>query len=460
MQFSEPTAEMGRVLRLARGQPDRLSTPPRPAPRRVLSTVSPIEMIGRLAVLEGSALFFNEHAATLRTLARRARPAVLGAGTLIVAQGEIGDSLFLIQAGHCVIRLENSPGHSIVVAVLGPGDVIGEDSFVSGEGSRVSATAADEVHLLAIDRSSLHAVVRTSGGLLHELNRFAEQRRATFAEMSVQAEWDRLTGNGTVLALYSPKGGTGRTTIALNLVGRLAQRWPREVVLVDLSFPYPHAALLANLVPTACLARLRDAPSDLFEEALLSTVLYHPAGLMVLPGVLQPEEADLVTGDLVGRAIEVLRRTFRYVVVDLGVALTDVTLAALDQSQQVFMVVTPEITAVKGAADATAILELLGIPPDRLSLILNHRAPVGGLSRTAVERGSRLAVTYEIPYDGVRPDEAAVHGSILAVANPKSEITRAVELIATAIEARHAARAPEATSAIAAPATPVPETAP
>jgi len=290
-------------------------------------------MIGRLAVLEGSALFFNENAATLRTLARRARPAVLGAGTLIVAQGEIGDSLFLIQAGHCVIRLESSPGHSIVVAVLGPGDVFGEDSFVSGEGSRVSATAADEVHLLAIDRSSLHAVVRTSSGLLDELSRFSEQRRTTFAEMSVQAEWDRLTGNGTVLALYSPKGGTGRTTIALNLVARLAQRWPREVVLVDLSFPYPHAALLANLLPTACLARLREAPSDLFEDALLSTVLYHPAGLMVLPGALQPEEADLVTGDLVGRAIEVLRRTFRYVVVDLGVALTDVTLAALDQSQ-------------------------------------------------------------------------------------------------------------------------------
>jgi len=126
-------------------------------------------MIGRLAVLEGSALFFNENAATLRTLARRARPAVLGAGTLIVAQGEIGDSLFLIQAGHCVIRLESSPGHSIVVAVLGPGDVFGEDSFVSGEGSRVSATAADEVHLLAIDRSSLFAIVAPGAALRQAL---------------------------------------------------------------------------------------------------------------------------------------------------------------------------------------------------------------------------------------------------------------------------------------------------
>jgi Flp pilus assembly CpaE family ATPase len=366
---------------------------------------------------------------------------VVAPGTLVVAQGETGDTLFLIEAGHCLIRRDSSPGHSVVVAVLGPGDVLGEDSFVFGEGSRVSAVASDEVHLLTIDRSTLHAVLPPDHPLLDELARFAEQRRATFADMSVQAEWDLLTGGGTVLSVYSPKGGTGRTTIALNLVARLARQRPREVVLVDLAFPYPHAALMANLVPNTCLARLRETPSDLFEDSLLSSVLYHPSGLMVLPGALQPEEADLVTGELVSRAIEALRRTFRYVVVDLGVAMTDVTLAALDQSQHVLLVVTPEIAAVKSAADASAILGMLGILSERVSLVLNHRTPVAALSRNAVERGVGRAVTHEIPFDGARPAEAAVHGSILAVDSPRSELTRAVEAIATGIEARHAAQA-------------------
>jgi len=366
---------------------------------------------------------------------------VVAPGTLVVAQGETGDTLFLIEAGHCLIRRDSSPGHSVVVAVLGPGDVLGEDSFVFGEGSRVSAVASDEVHLLTIDRSTLHAVLPPDHPLLDELARFAEQRRATFADMSVQAEWDLLTGGGTVLSVYSPKGGTGRTTIALNLVARLARQRPREVVLVDLAFPYPHAALMANLVPNTCLARLRETPSDLFEDSLLSSVLYHPSGLMVLPGALQPEEADLVTGELVSRAIEALRRTFRYVVVDLGVAMTDVTLAALDQSQHVLLVVTPEIAAVKSAADASAILGMLGILSERVSLVLNHRTPVAALSRNAVERGVGRAVTHEIPFDGARPAEAAVHGSILAVDCPRSELTRAVEAIATGIEARHAAQA-------------------
>ena len=437
IESSEPAAKMGKVLRLSRGQSAAPLAPLPAEPRRAVATASPSEIIGRLAVLERGALFFTLEATALRVLARRARSLIVPTGTVVIAQGEAGDSLFLIERGHCLIRVESAPGHSVVVAVLGPGDLVGEDAFVSGKASRVSVVAGDELHLLAVDRTSLYALLPAGAELIHELTRFAEQRRATYAELSVQAQWDQLTGGGTVLAVYSPKGGTGRTTIALNLVARLAQQRPREVVLVDLAFPYPHAALMANLIPNSCLARLRETPPELFEDALLSAVLYHPSGLMVLPGALQPEEADLVTGDLVSRAIEVLRRTFRYVVIDLGIAMTDVTLAALDQSQHVYMVITPEITAVKGAADAVAILDLLGIPAERLSLVLNHRAPGAGLSRQAVERGVGREVTNEIAYDGVRPDEAAVHGTILAVASPKSELTRAIDVLATSIEVRH-----------------------
>ena len=417
MDSFEPALEMGKVLRLTRGQTEAPTGRPR-AVRSAGSAASPSEIAARLEVLERSALFFTEHPATLRILARRARAIAVPANTVVVNQGETGDSLFLVDRGRCLLRVETAPGHSIVVAALGPGDICGEDSFVSREGSRVSAVAGDDLSLLAIDRSSLYASLRPDSDLLPELARFAEQRRALFAEMSVQADWGRLTGAGTVLSIYSPKGGTGRTTIAVNLVARLARQRPREVVLVDLALPYPHAALMANLVPTACLARLGETPSEHFEEVLLSSILYHPSGLMVLPGAINLEEADLVTGELVGRAIEVLRRTF-------------------DQSQHVFMVITPEITAVKGAADAATILGVLGIPQDRLSLVLNHRTPAAGLSRNAVERGAKRPMTHEIPYDGTRPDEAAVHGGILAVANSKSLFARAIDALATSFESVH-----------------------
>src|SRR6266699_5266408 len=112
-----------------------------------------------------------------------------------------------------------------------------------------------------------------------------------------------LLDEATVVGLYSPKGGSGGTCLALNLVGSLSRRHPGQVVLLDLDFPYSHAALLAGLVPTSCLARLAQMPSDTFEEALLSTVLYHAGGPMILPGALRPEESVEVTADLIVRAI-------------------------------------------------------------------------------------------------------------------------------------------------------------
>jgi MinD-like ATPase involved in chromosome partitioning or flagellar assembly len=394
-------------------------------------------VIAHLGVLERAALFFSQSPRVLRALARRVRSVTVPAGELAVVQGETGDCLFVVEDGYCVVRQEHSPEHSVAVALLGPGDLFGEDAFVSGEASRVSVIASVDLRLLAIDRSTLNAVVSSESPLFEDVKRLAVQRAATFVEMSRQARWDRLTDSGAVIAVYSPKGGTGRTTIALNLVAHLAATRPREVVLLDLALPYPHAALMANLVPTMCLARLRDTPSDLFEEAVLSSILYHPSGVMVLPGAVVPEEGDLISADLIGRAIEVLRRTFQYVVVDLPVAMTDVTLAAFDHSQHVTMIITPEISAVKGASDARGILEMLGVAPNSLTLVVNHRAPVDALSRLAIERGVGRRVDHEIPYDGPRPEEAAVRGSILVGANPRSELARGVASLAAMLEARY-----------------------
>src|SRR5207248_1893402 len=82
-----------------------------------------------------------------------------------------------------------------------------------------------------------------------------------------------------------------------------------------------------------CLARTASLPEGSFDDVLLSAVLYHAGGPMILPGALRPEEADEVTPELITRAIAVLRKSFRYIVVDLGVTITDATLALFDLSK-------------------------------------------------------------------------------------------------------------------------------
>jgi len=395
------------------------------------------DMVSRLSVLERAPVFFSLREGTLRGLARHLRRLKVPAGEMIVFQGEPGDSIFFIERGRCRVVIEKPPS-LVTVALLSEGDFFGEGACLLDRPQQASVYAQTECYLLALDRQSFQTIMagREREGL-NELRRLADQRFNLFADTSVQATWGLLLQEATVVGVYSPKGGSGGTCISLNLVGALARRYPGEVLLLDLDFPYSHSALLAGLVPTSCLARMPSLPRESFEEVLLSAVLYHTGGPMILPGALRPEEADEVTAELITRAITVLRKSFRYIVVDLGVTITDATLALFDLTQHVVLIAAPELSAVKSAADAVDILEQLGTPHDRLSVVLNNRSLKGAVTRPAVERMLKRAIDIEVQFDGARPEQAAVEGVILSLTNPRSEIAKGAEALAALLDAKH-----------------------
>jgi Flp pilus assembly CpaE family ATPase len=404
------------------------------------------DMVSRLSVLERAPVFYSFEEATLRALARRVRRMRVPAGEMVIYQGEPGDTIFFIERGRCRVVVEKPPG-AVTVAVITEGDIFGEGACMLNRPQQASVYAQSDCFLLALDRQSLHTVLAgREHGAIEELQRLAEQRFISFADTSVQATWGMLMREATVVGVYSPKGGSGGTCISLNLVGALGRRYPGEVLLLDLDFPYSHSALLAGLVPSSCLARMASVPHEPFEEVLLSAVLFHPGGPMILPGALRPEEADEVTPELITKAISVLRKTFRYIVVDLGVTITDSTLALFDLTQHIVLVAVPELSSVKSAADARDILVQLGTPDDRLTVVLNNRSPTAAVSKSAVERALKREVDVEIAFDAGRPEQAAVDGQILSLTNPRSEMTRGSEALAALLESQHG-RVREAASA-------------
>ena len=101
------------------------------------------------------------------------------------------------------------------------------------------------------------------------------------------------------------------------------------------------------------------------------------------------------------------------------------------------LVTSPELSAVKGAADAIDILLRLGTPHDRLAVILNNRSLRPAVHRTAVERMLKRPVDIEVAFDGARADQASLKAEILSLSNPHSELTRAAESLAELIERYH-----------------------
>ena len=245
-----------------------------------------------------------------------------------------------------------------------------------------------------------------------------------------------------IVAVYAVKGGAGRTTITVNMAAAIGIKHRGECVLLDLSLPYNHAALVANLVPKGCLALSERADQAQFEHTLLAAGLHHPTGMVVLPSALKLEQTELVTAPLVQRALDVLEDAFSYVLVDLGVAMSELTLGVLERAHRILIVVTAELPALKDTAELLQVFdEVLEIPAGRVSLIFNHPRPQTLVTRADAERVVKRHMMAEIAYDGARFDRAAVTGEVLVAAEPASVSAKTIGKLAAGIIDEHKGRA-------------------
>lgn len=146
---------------------------------------------------------------------------------------------------------------------------------------------------------------------------------------------------GKVVAVYSPKGGVGTTTIAVNLAVAL-QKPERRLVLIDASMPFGDVGVFLNLQgprSIADLARLDEIDAEAFNLSLVS----HVSGLKVLLAPPRPELAEYVTADAMKRILTLARTLFDIVVVDTSTHPTDATLVILDEAEQIVLVATPDV---------------------------------------------------------------------------------------------------------------------
>jgi pilus assembly protein CpaE len=395
------------------------------------SDPTPDELRRRFSVLQRVAVLFTLPDNLLRALARQLQPGFAAKGSVILNQGDEGDSLFVVAEGRAEVTVKQAEGHEITISYLSDGDFFGEIALISEEPRTASVKALSDCKLLVLDRQTLYATVPADSDAMVDLQRLVEQRKASLENIIARASLIAPEQAATTVAVYSPKGGSGRTTIAINLAAALAQQFPGEVLLVDLALPFNHAALLSSLVPTGSMASAAAGGDANFEEALLSVILHHPGGMMLLPSVLKPEDADLINPALIEKSMGMLANAFRYIIFDLGVALTENALTILDHSQRIVLLATPELSSLKDISDLLRIFEnVLHIVPGRVVIVLNNKTPRPVVGREDIERTLKQSIAAEIGFDGSKPDEAGVRGEILVLTDPKSTIARSAREIA------------------------------
>jgi pilus assembly protein CpaE len=240
---------------------------------------------------------------------------------------------------------------------------------------------------------------------------------------------------GRVVAVFSPKGGVGRTTIAVNIAVAAGSEPGRDVVLVDGSFQFGDVGVLLNLNPKnksiADLVPELEAGGE--PDSLDTFVITHSTGLRVLLAPPSPEMAELVTPRAIRRVLEVLRAKSDLVVVDCAAAFSDSTLAILDVADVILTVLTLEITSIKNMRLFLEVAQQLGYPPDKMQLVLNRADTALGIRVADVEHSIGRKVDHTVVSDGRTVVYALNRGVPFFVSNREAQVSQDVLRLARAL---------------------------
>jgi pilus assembly protein CpaE len=229
-----------------------------------------------------------------------------------------------------------------------------------------------------------------------------------------------------VITVFSPKGGTGKTVVSTHLATAVAKHHKARTLLADLDLQFGDAAIMLGLEPEQTLHELATAHGELDADKLRGYLTRHaPTGLDVLAAPLRPEDGELVTDEKVERLLEVAGPLYDVIVVDTSPSFHGPMLSALDRSDVLLFVCTPEVPTLKNVRLGIETLRLLSFPEDRMRLVLNRSDAGAGLRRPDVEAALGMPVSYELPS---APDvPAAVNrGMPLTVAATAAPFSQAV----------------------------------
>jgi pilus assembly protein CpaE len=239
---------------------------------------------------------------------------------------------------------------------------------------------------------------------------------------------------GQLVAVFSPKGGVGRTTIAANVAIAAASELGKNVVLVDGSFQFGDVGVLLNLNPkNKSIADLIPELEGGDPETLDGFVLNHSSGIRVLLAPPTPESADLVTTEGVRRILELLRAQAEIVIVDCMSSFNDTTLMILDEADVILTVLSLEITSIKNMRLFLEVADHLGYPNSKIRLVLNRSDAALGIRVQDVEQSIGRRVDHSIISDGRSVVYALNRGVPFFLSNREAPVSQDILRIAQSI---------------------------
>ncbi len=284
----------------------------------------------------------------------------------------------------------------------------------------------------------LISAIRRAGEMAHaERAKGAQQHLAAVsAAGSSNAAANFAVTKGKVITIYSPKGGTGCTTLAVNLAIALNNEDTRTA-LVDANLQFGDVAIFVNEQGKNTILELAPRVDELEPDVVEEILINHTAsGLRILAAPQRPEMADKISTDQFTKVVQYLQKMYAYIVVDTSHILSDMVLSMFDISDVIVLATTQEIPSIKNARLFLDLLQTMGVAKDRVVFVMNRYDKRIGITPERVSESLKHEISVTIPLDEKVVITSVNRGVPFMLDNKAQPVGRGILSLAEAVRAR------------------------
>lgn len=286
----------------------------------------------------------------------------------------------------------------------------------------------------------LTAAIRRAGDLAHEekLKQAAVfQPTGMTGPLSPQMMMRMPMMNlGKVICVYSPKGGTGCTTLAINL-GAGLKTSDNKVAIIDANLLYGNVAVFLNEHGKNSLLDLIERANDLDPEIIEDVMVENKqTGLHMMPSPKDPELNDAQKSEPVTKVLNFLKQLYNYIVIDTTSYLTEVVQACLDVADYIVLVTTQDIPAIKSINQFLTLADASGISREKILFVMNRYDKRIAISPERVGESLRQPIVVTIPYEDRITTSAMNRGVPFMVDNKLAPAGKGVSALIEVIKTR------------------------
>ncbi len=265
--------------------------------------------------------------------------------------------------------------------------------------------------------------------VIEEIRRVASARKSAQTSSAANIEKPK----SLIITVAAPRGGTGKTVIATNLAVALATH-NEKVTLLDLNLAGGDVAVLLDLMPQRTLGDLLPTFVGIDDDIMSSVTAKHSSGLSVIPAPLSGTfDSAVMSRPLVQNLLRYLRDRYTYTVADTGYPNLESTLAAMDSSDIILVVVGNDLPRLRDGKQYLKNLIAANYPKERIRVIVNRTGVTKEIPGKEVEAILEFPVTAQLPNDDELVGVSVNLGQPFVISAPHKPLSRVLKNLAESL---------------------------